>query len=46
MLKPMPESAIKAEVFVTSKVKKKVAEITPKPRTALLQEGENDVTVE
>jgi hypothetical protein len=42
MLKPMPESAIKAEVVATSKVKKKVAEIAPKPRTALLQEGEND----
>jgi len=43
VLKPMPESAIKAEVFATSKVKKKVAAITPKPRTALLQEGENDM---
>ena len=28
MLKPMPVSAIKAEVFATSKVKKKVAAIT------------------
>ena len=45
VFKPIPESAIKAKVFATSKVKKKVAEVTPKPRTALLQEGENDVTV-
>jgi len=45
VLKPMLESAIKAEVFATSKVKKKVAEVTPKPRMALLKEGENDVTV-
>jgi hypothetical protein len=46
VLKPMPESAIKAEVFATSKVKKKVAEIiTPTPRMALLQEGENDVII-
>jgi hypothetical protein len=44
VLKPMPESAIKAEVFATSKVKKKVAEIAPKPRTALLQRMENDET--
>ena len=43
VFKPIPESAIKAEVFTTSKMKKKVAEITPKPRTALLQEGENTV---
>ncbi|XP_066381179.1 uncharacterized protein [Miscanthus floridulus] len=41
VFKPIPESAIKAEVFATLKMKKKVAEITPKPRTALLQEGEN-----
>jgi hypothetical protein len=45
VLKPIPESAIKAEVFATSKVKKKVAEITPKPRTALIHEGRNDVTI-
>ena len=43
VFKPIPESAIKVEVFTTSKMKKKVAEITPKPRTALLQEGENTV---
>ena len=46
MLKPMFESAIQAEVFATVKKKKKeAAEIASKPRTALLQEGENDVTV-
>jgi hypothetical protein len=45
VLKPMPEAAIKAEVFATSKVKKKVLEITPKPRTALFQEGENGVNI-
>jgi hypothetical protein len=39
------ETAIKAEVFATSKLKKKVVEITPKPRTALFQKGANDVTV-
>ena len=37
MLKPMPDSAIKAKVFATLKVKKKVAKITPKPKMALLQ---------
>ena len=40
MLKPMPDSAIKAKVFATLKVKKKVAKITPKPKMALLKEGE------
>jgi len=45
VLKPMPVSAIKAEVFATSKVKKKVAAITPKPRTALFLEGENDMAI-
>ena len=45
MLKPMPVSAIKAEVFVTSKVKKKVAAITPMPRTALFLEGENGMAI-
>ena len=29
VLKPMPDSALKAEVLATSKRKKKVAEITP-----------------
>jgi hypothetical protein len=43
VLKPMLESAIRVDVFATLKVKKKVADITPKPRTALLQEGENNV---
>jgi hypothetical protein len=38
-------SAIKAEVFATVKVKKKTAASTPKPRTALLQEGENDMAL-
>ena len=41
----MLESAIKAEVFPKVQVKKRAAEITPKPRTALLQEGENDVNI-
>ena len=45
MLKPMPISAIKADIFPSVKVKKKVAAITSKPRTALLQEGENDVNI-
>ena len=45
VFKPIPESAIKVEVFTTSKMKKKVLEIISKPRTALLQEGDNDVTV-
>ena len=45
MLKPMPVSAIKAEVFATSKVKKKAATNATKPRTALLHEIQNDVTV-
>src|SRR6185503_18405500 len=42
VLKPMPVSAIKADIFPSVKVKKKVAAITSKPRTALLQEGEID----
>jgi hypothetical protein len=46
VLKPMLESAITAEVFASVKKKKKEAgELTPKPRTALLQEGENDVAL-
>jgi hypothetical protein len=45
VLKPMLESSIKPVVFATVKVKKKDPEIIPKSRTALLQEGENDVTV-
>jgi hypothetical protein len=44
MFKPMSDSAIKAEVFATVKVKKKAAASTPKPRTVLLQEGKNNVT--
>jgi hypothetical protein len=43
VLKPMAESAINAEVFAPVKKKKTNAvEITPKPRTALLQGTEND----
>jgi len=45
VLKPMSESTIKAEVFASVRKKKNVAATTPKPRTALLQEGENGVTV-
>ena len=45
MLKPMPESAIKAIIFPHVKVKKKVAEIVPKSRTTLLQGTENDVNI-
>ena len=43
VLTPMIDNAIKAEVFGAVKVKKKLDKITPKPRTTLLQEGENDV---
>ena len=45
VLKPMPESAIKAIIFPHVKVKKKVAEIVPKSRTTLLQGTENDVNI-
>jgi len=46
VLKPVSHSAIKAKVFATVKKKKKVvAEIAPKPRTALLREGENNVAL-
>jgi hypothetical protein len=45
VLKPMPENAIKAEVLATVKVTKTAAASTPKPRTALLQEGENGVAI-
>jgi hypothetical protein len=45
VLKPMPASAIKAEVFAIVKVKQKATAISPKPRTALFQEGENDVAL-
>jgi len=37
VLKPMLDSAIKAEVFAPVKVKKKAVENIPEPRTALLQ---------
>ena len=42
VLKSMSESTIKADVFATAKKKKEAFAITPKPRTALFQEGEND----
>ena len=45
VLKPMPESTIKAIIFPHVKVKKKVAEIVPKSRTTLLQGTENDVNI-
>ena len=41
----MPDNAIKAEVFATLKVNKKTPEIIPMPRTALLQEAENNVNI-
>ena len=40
ILKPMKESAIKAEVFASVRKKKNAAASTPKPRTALIQERE------
>jgi hypothetical protein len=43
VLKPMLESAIKAEVFAPVKKKYQAATNKPKPRTALLQGEENDV---
>ena len=44
VLKPIPESAIKAEVFASMKKKStQAAATTPKPRTTLPKEGENDV---
>ena len=42
VLKLMSESTIKADMFATAKKKKEAFAITPKPRTALFQEGEND----
>ena len=41
----MAESAIKAEVFASVRKKKDAPASTPKPRTALFQEGENDVNI-
>ncbi|CAO2193215.1 unnamed protein product [Urochloa humidicola] len=41
----MPDSAIKAELFASVKKKTISSTAIPKPRTALLQEEENDVTV-
>ena len=45
VLKPMSDTAIKADVFASVKKKKQSFATTQKPRTALLQEGENDVTI-
>jgi hypothetical protein len=46
LLKPMVESAIKAEVFPSVKKKKGLdGEFTSKPRMSLLQEEEDDVNV-
>jgi hypothetical protein len=45
MLEPMLDSAIKAEVFAPLKVKEKAPKVTPKLRTALLREGENDTII-
>ena len=45
ILKPMSDTVIKAEVFATSKLKKKVAAITPKSRIDLFREEENDVSI-
>ena len=42
VLKPMLESAIKAEVFPKVQSKRRAAEITPKSRTALFQGREDD----
>lgn len=42
---PIIKAATKAAVFATLKVKKKATVVTSKLRTALFQEGENDVTV-
>uniref|UniRef100_A0A0D9XYF2 Retrotransposon gag domain-containing protein n=1 Tax=Leersia perrieri TaxID=77586 RepID=A0A0D9XYF2_9ORYZ len=44
VLKPMKENDIKAGVFPTVKRKREVSKTTPKPRMALLQGEENDVT--
>ena len=41
----MSDTVIKAEVFATSKLKKKVAAITPKSRIDLFREEENDVSI-
>jgi len=41
----MKESAIKAEVFASVRKKKYAAATTPKLRTVLFQEGENDVSI-
>jgi hypothetical protein len=41
----MLDNVINAEVFDSVKVKKKAAEIIPKPKMALLQQGANNVTI-
>jgi hypothetical protein len=46
VLKPMPESAIKVDIFPALRKRKKDPPMdTPKPRMTLFQEGENDETV-
>jgi beta-glucanase (GH16 family) len=45
VFKPMLESGIKSEVFAPVKKKYQTATSKPKPRTALLQGEENNVTI-
>ena len=45
VLKLMPKSAIKAEVFPAVKNKKGIVEHTSKPRMDLLKGGENNMTI-
>jgi hypothetical protein len=45
MLRPMPESVIKAAVFPPVKKTKQALKMSPNPRTTLFQEGENDVSI-
>lgn len=45
MLKPMPENAIKTEVFASVKQKQGAGGITSKLRMALLEEKENDARI-
>ena len=45
MLKPMPESDIKAEVFASVRKKKDTVATSQKLRTTFLQEGENGGTI-
>jgi hypothetical protein len=43
LLKPMPKNAITTEVFALLKKTNWIVELTPKPRTTLVQGGENDM---